>query len=238
MLALLVFFGRPLVLKVTHHVRLDNTLLVCGNARQDGSMVGSKGYMGPHEGKSEPLIVLKGRQISIRDKTKLNYPEVIDFGRGGSVLVREDIGRVSFPAKVVKGELRITGSGTPYKPRVGQKYTESMPDSKIRKIFPVPDGFSDTAGIRKVYWTHLRNGYDVGQVEFSWNMDSSWRAAIRTPNKQIQPLENYVAALKGFKVRGVHHIGKSWMLISADKLDRPGNITLGFGDHLFWIEIR
>ena len=239
MLAILLGLTMRTRFVVTHHVDLHDTLFWCTKARRDGSMVGSHGYEGPHDGGYDPLIILKGERIVIKDDRKLLDYQVQDFERNGIYIVSSDMPPLNYPAKFINGDLTVIGPGVKPKPYTGKPYKENPPDDATRKLFPPPRGMEDTTGIRTVNWQKWSQGIQLGQIEFSWNMDAAWRVALKDPFGRIQPLENVVPSLKGYEVRGLHWLEKDWILVSANKA-RPdnGSLTLGYGCHLFWIELR
>ena len=229
-----------LQLRVTHHVRLGNSLISATEFRQNGSLVGSQGYMSPSSGFEAPLLVKKGKEIKIKEQQWMRECAIIQTLGPGRYLVSNFDQKQNIRAAIVKnGVIQRTGPDIKLKSSSYKEPTKSEPDNLIRKVFPPPQAV-DT-GIRAVYWSNYREGYKLGGVEFGVYIESMWRAAIKTPTGKVYPLEKCVRGLEGFIVRGIQYVDpKGWMVVDATVAPKGQEVggRTNFGNHLFWIEPR
>src|ERR1019366_4037807 len=57
--------------KISHHAKLSDCILQAFDVRRDGTLVGSYGQLGLHDGWEHPLIVIKGTQIVPANEAQL-----------------------------------------------------------------------------------------------------------------------------------------------------------------------
>jgi hypothetical protein len=234
-----LILDQPVNFVVSYHAKLDDQVFSCSNARRDGSMVGSKGFEGPHDGGYDPLIVWKGKQIRFNDKTKIRDGIISDFAKNGNYLVSDGYSNKWFNTRLIKNELVVVGPAIKPKFKDEPAPLHVEPDPNMKRLFPVPSGVSDTASLKPVIWMKWSNGLRLAQIEISTDFDFSYRVALKSPEGKVRPLEDCVPGLKGYLARSIHHVENNWILVSAEKKPKDtSSLWLGNGSHLFWIEVR
>ena len=224
---------------VSHHVQLNGQVIYATEFRRNGSLVGSKGWMTPHDGKEEPLIVVRNQEVKVRDETKFGFTRILGTISKSRFKVQGDEYRSYLVGDVSQGTLKTSGNPIMLKPGKSYPPKKSDPTPAIEKLFPPPSDV-DT-GIRAVYWKNYGHKAKLGEIEFGVYVESMWRAAYVDEKGKMSRLENCVQGLKGYIVRCILHIDpKGWIVVDASKSPIGGErgAYIGHGGHLFWIEAR
>jgi hypothetical protein len=224
---------------ISHHVHLNGQVISAAEIRQNGSLVGSKGWMTPSDGKEEPLIILRGKEVKVRDQTKLGFTRILGTISKNRFKVQGDEYSSYFAGEVSQGILKT--SGNPIMLKLGKRNQpkQSPATPAIERLFPPPSAV-DT-GIEAVYWNNYGNKAKLGEIEFGVYVQSMWRAAYIDEKGKMSRLEDCVQGLKGYIVRGILHLdAKGWIAVDASEspIGAERGAYIGHGNHLFWLEPR
>ena len=129
----------PITLRVSHHVVLPESLIRCYQVKRDGSLVGSIGYEGLHDGRCTPLIAQKGRIVKIKNLNELSEVEVLESRTGGEFIIEKfnELHRAS----LIFGTLNILEK-IPRKPMIDDHSWRKMaPDKGMWALFRLPRGW-------------------------------------------------------------------------------------------------
>ncbi len=235
----LVVHAAPLSFRITHHVSLSEPIQTAYDFRRDGSLVGSYGWSGLHDGHQMPLIVRRGKQIRLLNEETLRFTDVRAALANGNYLV-VGLNQVTSVAAIRDQKLIETGPGKAPSDQEEAHYVKAGSDAVVAKLFPVPEGMRDTTGIECVYWYDYVHGLKLGQVDTSCMMEYNYRSCLREPNGRTRPIEACVPGLRGYLVRGIEFVSPDgWFVVDADRRDPhpdPDGVHIGLGAELFWIE--
>ena len=226
---------------VTHHVEVNDNVFDCAKASRDGSMVGSHGYEGLHDGGYDPLMIIKGRliKVDVDEDSSLGDANILEFPKNGIFMFDLEREHKRYFGKVVNGKLIKAGPAPPWPKPTGPFDYKDHPDELLSRTFPLPGGMYEGQQIANVTWSKMSKEIQVGSLRYDCPQESAWRVALKDPMGRVRPLEDLVPGMKGYEARGVHWSDKHWMLVSANRKRKDDDfITLGYGSHLFWIEIR
>lgn len=243
--------------KVSHHAKLNDCVLQAFDVTRNGSLVGSYGQLGAHDGTEHPLIVIKGTQIVPANEMQLGGYQVASIRPNNrfivlkwsqpphsATLVKRNlvIGRATtLPKSHLKG---LTGENVNLNPweqkRLHGEATLKIPSKEaIDKLFPVPEEMSDTTENVSVDVVPYLGGCKLLQVNYRWQMEEGHRVALWEASGRLRPLEQCVPGLAGYQVRGIKYASSDgWFIVDAIRGLRyqKDNVTLGYGNELFWIE--
>ena len=223
---------------VSHHVVLPDCLLVGSDFRRDGSMVGSYGQMGLHDGAEFPLIVRQGKYVRLENLSIFQSYNVDALLPNRQYQVSKD-SQNPVEAVVRGNNLVLLGSMKGVSVYKGVSGKRSGRDESIVKLFPIPAEFRDTAEIESIYWWNYLDGTKLAQVVTVWHMENSYRTAFRDSSGKFRPLEKCIPELANYEVRGIDFVSPDgWFVLDAirTKPQAASGITIGLGNELFWIE--
>jgi len=239
--ALLLAFGfrqSSVKFKIAHHVHLEYGVLSTYEARRDGSVVGSYGQMGLHDGFELPLIVIKGKQIVLSNERDLNSHQVAAILPSNRFAVLTDYRAPRLG--VLSGKKLMLGAPIPSaKAQSEVEPTKSPTSPEIDGVFPVPEGMRDTTANENVDLYKYLEGTKLMQVNTLTHMEYGYRGALIDASGRVWPLEKCIPGMARYQVRGIQFVSPDgWFVIDAIK-DPPAHengVRIGFGDELFWIE--
>ena len=226
--------------KIFHHVVLPFGLLTAADLRQDGSLVGSCGYMGLHDGFERFLVVKRGRALPTIDSEGL-WPYHLAAALPDGRYEMQDYQGHTRAASLAGSRLVLAGDMKPVRVAQALKPETSPSEPSIEKLFPVPVEMRDHAGIENVDWWRLKSGSRLGVANISISMEYGHRVAYQDPAGRLVPLEQCIPGLSRYTVDGIWFVShQGWFVVSAsiEKWDPRAGIRTGFGNELFWIEWR
>lgn len=228
--------------KVTHRVRLRGSVLRTFDAKRDGSLVGSYGQMGLHDGAEFPLIVLKGIQRVLANESDLASYQVAELQHGNTFKVLHDFKQPRIAVKI--GNKLKLGARTSYnwarRQALIQVPAVQTPCSSVfDRLFPVPAGMRDTTSNESVDTYKYLGGTKLCQINTSWHMEYGHRSALTDAGGKTLPMEKCIPGLAGFRVMGIQFVSpEGWFVVDAVREQPPDDsgVSVGFGSELFWIE--
>jgi len=223
--------------EVFHHVVLPAPLLQATDVRRDGSLVGSCGQMGLHDGAESPLIVIHGKVLEPINPDDLGSYHLAAALQDGRYELQDNQGHTR-SAQIAGLKLILAGPLTPLPVERGLASRTTAGGASIDRLFPIPAAMRDTSANESVNWWPLGSGSRLGQVNTSTHSEYGHRAVLRDATGRLIPLEQCVPGMSGKVADGIWLVSpKGWFVVSASagKWAPQAGIRVGFGNELFWI---